>query len=485
MNRPGTCEHAVVNVTSDTPNQRVFDLWIALLAGERIWHDGPIQPAPRERISAAFALLGTICSVSVIWVAITARFDLWNFDAINSRRAALIASAVAATFAAVVLAVRYQRILRGHEAAGRPFWFEIAWRSVAFLLLAATFAAALPRGHISGVFPFAVLAGADASLTLWALGIIPTARTWALRFLVSPVHFGALGALFAVAVFSDSLPTLRTLASLYGALWVALLLAGLTVVIINRLATAVDDRVAEETHEMRVSERARRAHWLHDDVLSEVQLASLRISSGSATPERINIELRDLDHRLRLRQLDDMMSAGKSRIYEILQPHLRRAQSLGIGLDRVPSHDVTRTEVDQECGMLLNRAVSLLTSNAVNAGATRLSIDLQLIDADSRLLLTITDDAGGFDLATVPDGRGLSSLIDQLGPGAVQRYDAPGGSMMVVAVSCAHGNERKPHRREAPAPAEQPDRRPVDSVIRHFHEHHGQLDHHHPRETTP
>jgi signal transduction histidine kinase len=466
--------------TTDTPDPRVFDLWVALLAGERIWHDGPIQPSPRERISAGIALLGTVGTVSVIWVAIPARFDLWRFEAIDARRAWMLVLATTATLAALMLFLRYQRILRGHEAVGRPFWFEVTWRSAAFLLLTAAFAAALPRGHISGVFPVGILAGADASLTLWALGVAPRTRTWAWRFLVSPVHFGAVGALLAVAAFGESFPALRTLASLYGALWVGLLVAGLTVASINRLAAAVDDRVAEENHDMLVSERARRAHWLHDDVLSEVHLASLRISSGSATPDEINAELRDLDHRLRLRQLDDMMSAGAPRVYEILQPHLRRIQNLGVRLDSVPSHDVTRIEVEQECGMLLNRAVSLLTSNAVNAGATRLAIGLQLVDGATRLRLTVIDDAGGFDLAAVPDGRGLSTLMDQLGPGAVQRYDAPCGSMMVVTLSCAHRSATKPPRhRGVPASGHQPGRHDVDQ---HRHEHHGQLDHQHPRE---
>jgi hypothetical protein len=230
------------------------------------------------------------------------------------------------------------------------------------------------------------------------------------------------------------LPTLRTLVGLYLAMWVGLIVAGLTVVMVSRLGSAVDERVAEETHDVLATERARRAHWLHDDILSEVHLASLRISSGSATPEQINAELLDLDHRLRLRQLDDMMSAGNPRVYEILQPHLRRVQNLGIRLDRVPAHEVTRLELDEECGRLLNRAVSIVTSNAINAGTTRLAIDLDAIDGGTRLQLSVTDDAGGFDLAGVPPGRGLSSLIDQLGAGAVQRYDAPGGSMMVVSV---------------------------------------------------
>jgi signal transduction histidine kinase len=418
----------------EIPQPRAFHLWMALLAGERIWHDGPIQPGPRERISAGFALIGAACTVTVIWVAVATRFDPWDADVITNRRATVLAFTIAATIAAIPLAVRYQRILRGHEAAGRPLWFELLWRSAAFLILVAVLAGALPRAHTPGVVPLGILAGADASLTLWALGVTPRARVWVWRFLTGPVHFGVLGAIIAVTAFGANDAAQRTLIGLYLAMWTGLIVAGLTVAMVNRLGLAVDQRVAEESHDVLVSERARRAHWLHDDVLSEVHLASLRISAGSATPEQINAELLDLDHRLRLRQLDDMMSAGTPRVYEILQPHLRRAQNLGIALDRVPTHEVTRLEVDEQCGRLLNRAVSILTSNATNAGATRLAIDLEAIDAGDRLVLRVTDDAGGFDLASVPDGRGLSSLIDELGAAAVQRSDVTGGSMMVVTV---------------------------------------------------
>jgi signal transduction histidine kinase len=443
-----TWDHPRVSSLPDTAQPRVFDLWISLLAGERIWHDGPIQPGPRERISAGFALVGTACTVAVIWVAVGARFDPWDPDAITTRRATVLAFMIAATLAALPLAVRYQRIVRGHEAVGRPFWFEVTWRTTAFLLLTAVVAGALPRAHTPGVVPLGILVGADASLTMWALGITPQARAWVWRFVGGPVHLGAVGALLAVAAFGESIPTLRTLIGLYAAMWVGLIVAGLTVVMINRLGLAVDQRVAEEVHDSVASERARRAHWLHDDVLSEVHLATLRISSKTATPEQINDELLDLDHRLRLRQLDDMMSADALRIFEVLQPHLRRAQNLGVHLEHVPTHEVTRLEVDEQCGRLLNRALSLFMSNAVNAGATRLSIDLRVIDGGERIVVSVTDDAGGFDLATVPDGRGLSTLIDQLGAGGVQRHDAPGGSTMVATIP--RHQPDKPHDPDDP-----------------------------------
>ena len=125
------------------------------------------------------------------------------------------------------------------------------------------------------------------------------------------------------------------------------------------------------------------------------------------------------------------MRGGEPHVYEILQPHLRRIQSLGIQLYRVPPLELTNRRVDQQTAQLFHRAVSVLTSNAINAEATRLAIDLFEID-DGDITLTVTDDAGGFELDDVPAGRGLSNLIADLGPDRVLRRDTQSGSAVTV-----------------------------------------------------
>src|SRR5690606_38528077 len=111
--------------------------------------------------------------------------------------------------------------------------------------------------------------------------------------------------------------------------------------LLQSLALHFEDEYEAHRIDVAARERSHRAHWLHDDVLSEVRLASLRITNGSASPEQVQRELLDLDHRLRLRQLDEMIRDGTPPVYEVLQPHLRRLQSLGVELGSVPTHEVT------------------------------------------------------------------------------------------------------------------------------------------------
>lgn len=411
-----------------------LDLWVALLAGERVWLDAPTRPGMRERIAALVALFTLAAIFVATWIAVTVRFDIYRLG-LNDRHRSLLVVAIIATCAGVALARRFTQTLIGRTVTPARFVPEFAWRCAALLAVIIGIASALPRSHALGALPVGGLLGADSALTMWAIGTKPNLANWVKRFAFGPVHFGALGAMLASVIFLDDPPTIRTVLGLYVALWVGVLAAMLTIALLDRLAEVIDEEAEQERLEAVARERSHRAHWLHDDVLSEVRLASLRLSSGDATPAEVNAELLELDHRLRLRQLDELMSGGAARIYEVLQPHLRRAQNLGVHLAAVPPHEVTHQQLDAETARLLNMVMSRLMSNAVNAGATTLEIAVEVGAGAARTIeVSVTDDAGGFDLATAPEGRGLHSLITELGPGAVWRTDAPGGSVVGASI---------------------------------------------------
>jgi hypothetical protein len=98
----------------------------------------------------------------------------------------------------------------------------------------------------------------------------------------------------------------------------------------------------------------------------------------------------------------------------------------------IPQFDQVDVMVDTDTGRLINRVLSTLFSNAMNAGAQEIGLDVRVEPAGVEIRLS--DDAGGFDLHTVPAGRGLEDLISILGRTGVSREPVPGGSLMKVVV---------------------------------------------------
>ena len=401
-----------------------LDLWLAMLAGDRVWGDGDEDPSTRQQAVCALMLVALAATLLVQWVALASR------HADDLGRLAILAAL--SILAAAALAVRPTRLLLGRQSEPPGFLFSVIWRAIAYLVLIASTTAVIGSYRFLAAIPLGLLGGSDALLTLWAIGVAPAPRMWLKRFLFSTIHFGVLGAMLAALFFEASQETLTTMLGIYVAMWLGVLMAGITVLGVNRLSAAVDEENLRKEEAVRERERLMRAHWLHDDVLSEVHLSTLRLKSvGDLDAARA--ELEELDHRLRLRQLDEVIRGGEPHLYEILQPHLRRIQSLGIQLYRVPPLELTNRRIDQETAQLFHRAVSVLTSNAINAGASRLAIDLFSIEDDT-IALTVTDDAGGFDLDAVPAGRGLSNLIGDLGPRRVRRRDTQHGSAVTVTL---------------------------------------------------
>lgn len=424
-------------VESDKSKYPTLDLWLALLAGEQVWVDAEDDPSTGERTAALVALFAATFIAVLVWGIVSTQLGPLETNVMTSSDGRLIGVASATTIAVAFLAVHPFRLVIGRRGRPASFQISVAWRSATYLLLIVAVAASLPRIRALGAWPVGVLGGADAALTIWALGIRPRPRFWFRRFLFSPLHFGVLGGLLGSFLVLASDSRTRTLIGLYIAMWVGLLAAILTLLFLDSLQVQLDTQRKQDRVEVIASERAHRAHWIHDDVLSEVQIASLRISSGTSSPTEILNELRELDHRLRLRQLDETFGAGEVHIYDVIQPHLRRVQALKVELSSVPTHEITKRCTSESDGRLLGRALAVLTSNSVNAGATEIAVDLLPVQGSHDVILRVSDNAGGFDVEAIPYGRGLSTLIRDVGPGRLERIANADGSVVSVRLSAA------------------------------------------------
>lgn len=156
------------------------------------------------------------------------------------------------------------------------------------------------------------------------------------------------------------------------------------------------------------------AQWLHDHVLSEVRAVQLRLESGEMGVDTIARHLLEFEHRLREQQLTAAISGGPVLVAEILQLHVRRLMSLGLTVD-VATTTGLEVELAGRQASRVASAVSVLVSNSVNAGATK--VEIRASCQRQLLEISVADDAGGFDIDAIPVGRALSRLRSEVGPG--------------------------------------------------------------------
>lgn len=408
------------------PSSAAPDLLFALLAGDRVWIDDGEQPSLRSRYAALVEGLALTFYVVLIWTVLPGRVRFAEPDWIAW------AAAIGGTAAAGLLAIRPCAMVLGRVTTSTPMTWRAVWRTACFLIVLVALAVLLPEWSVMAVWPLGVVAGADVILGAWSLGVPIEPLRWWRRFVTSPVHLGVLGALVATVVTGAYPDPAWHVVGLYATMHLGLAVTGLTVLTLDGFARMLDDARDHDRRLLVEGERRYWAHWLHDDVLSEVRLAQLNVQAGGVSSEQVAHELGELDHRLRLRQLDELLQGGPARLAEILQPHLRRAQALGITLTDVPSLDAVGMRVDETTGRMFGRAMAVLTSNAINAGATALAVRVR-VEGDL-IELTLTDDAGGFDLHSVPPGRGLDQLMADLGNHRVRRIPEQRGSTMVIEI---------------------------------------------------
>ena len=417
-------------IATTATGRHVLDPWLALLAGDRVWNDDDDPPDAKRRVAGGLELVALTFVVSLLWVVVVRRVG------IGGERTPAAMPAAVATVAAAALAVRPATIVLGRRSEPAAFVPRIMWRGLCFLTLAVAIVVQMPGWPVVAAWAVGIVVGADVMLSAWALGIEARPVRWWRHFLLSPLHFGVIGALAAVALMPNYLPHFWSLVGPYLALHIGLVMAVLTSRGLASVSEQLDVELQAARRSAAVQERRHRAHWLHDDVLAEIRLTTLRMQSGVRSSSQIVSDLEELDHRLRIRQLDELYQGDLIRLADIMQPHVRRAQTLGVSFTAMPSLDAAGRRVDPDTGRLFGRAVSVLLSNAINAGARSVALG---IDADEHgIQLRVADDAGGFDFERMPPGHGLDHLADEMGRANLTRIGLPGGSLMMADIRVGH-----------------------------------------------
>ena len=183
------------------------------------------------------------------------------------------------------------------------------------------------------------------------------------------------------------------------------------------LMARYDDELQEFRSAALEAEHHDRANWIHDDVLGELRLARLRLERGETSSQELLAELDGIEHRLRLKQVDEVIRAGAATVAEILQPFLRMARSHGVDLVRVPTYETGALRVSATVGQAA-QALLRCRHHERRPGRRAHAVDRCPPEHDV-LVVEVEDDAGGYERSSEHQGRGLDCLLRELGPGTV------------------------------------------------------------------
>lgn len=383
---------------------RRIDLWFVVAAGPGPWLDGE-RPEPLDQLvltsGLASALVLSLAVTSTAGAALHFRTGL-EFALFGTALGALVAVCFGVSGRLRKLAPGAVVFIRALAALGVLAMTVKAYGSVQPLLLGG----------------FGLAAGANATVALRAVGAAVRWPGALRRFILSTVHAGVLTG----AVFLALLPATRSLrgdlAHLGLTLYAIIATSTMTMAGLSVLLARIDSGTAAHVASIRAAMRREQAHWLHDDVCSELGHLRLRLQDGPMDPDALRSSLDDLDHRLRIRQIDEILEGGPARLGEIIQPYLRVAQSHGVELSDVPTYETGAMLLSPVAGRQVQRALAVLTANAIQAGARELAVRT-LLDPDG-LVIEIEDDAGGFEFVRPIPGRGLDGLARDLGPGRLE-----------------------------------------------------------------
>lgn len=383
-----------------------LDLWLALAAGPAPWLDGEPLGAP-ERLALAGGIMTGVAGALIVTAA-----------AVSSPRVSGVGPTLAFGVGVITLVslVVSAPFCKRHSGVGGPagrLGPMVAIRTVASLSVLAIVVRVFGSVPALAIGGFGLTAGTEAAVTLRVLGSDVPPGEILRRSATSTLHLGVVTALVAIAVVGGPGDG-RAIAIQVGMGFYALALSATIAFLTTRSLLAGHDRQAGLLVDL-VRREAHRdnAHWLHDDVCSELRYLRLFVESDRYDHRSMAGRLDELDHRLRLRQLDEVLQTGMATLGEVIQPYIRTAQSNGVDLVEVPSFETAGLVLDAASGRQVQRVIAVLVANAIQAGTTILRLRTT-VDGDVAVI-EVEDNAGGFAPDAVTAGRGLDSLRRDLG----------------------------------------------------------------------
>jgi signal transduction histidine kinase len=392
----------------DAPGRLESDLRVALLTGAAGWRDRDSSYTGAE-LAAMAVLLACVAAVVTV-LLVSAGLPAGSAAVVGAARWGVAVVGGLTLVLAVAPSFAWPMGWRPRRA-GPTLGFAVV-RVSAVMLVVGCWTALLGPVAPAPIWVLGSVVGCEYTLTAWVLEARTSGRSWWWNFQRSTVHLGIWVVSIAVAIANAD--RIGDLLRIPLSFQVIALAAAVTCYGLERLRVALDQRTSAIAHASAADAHERLAHWLHDDLTTSLRSMHLRLRTARIDTEGVAAELERLDHRLRLRQLDEMLATGTVQLAQILQPYVRLAQAHGVDVVDVPRFDEASTTLDGPAGRMVQRALGVLVPNAISAGATELAIKVAT-DDPAQLSIEVVDDAGGFDLAKAPAGRGLDGLRTELG----------------------------------------------------------------------
>ncbi|HEX8804398.1 MAG TPA: hypothetical protein VF743_09395, partial [Acidimicrobiales bacterium] len=272
---------------------------VALLTGAVGWRDRDSSYTTAELATGAVLATGVVAVVTILVVGAGLPAD----DAALTGPSRWLAAAAGTVTLVAAVSPALAWPFGWRPRGGMPVWVLAAVRVAAAMVVVGCWTALLGSVAPAPAWTLGGVLGCESALTAWSLGVRPHGVQWWVRTQLSSIHLGILVA-SAVVVLLDTDRLVDVLVVLL-TFQVIALAAAVSCHLLEQMRAVFEDRDLRLRRRVATAAHRDLAHWLHDEVTSSLRLLRFRLQSEALPPATVRAALDDLDHRLRLRQLQE------------------------------------------------------------------------------------------------------------------------------------------------------------------------------------